>query len=186
MAANTRRGIVAGLTLGGVDLAQRAPPVLETIQPVYILDDLSLLFPPLRRPQFYMTEVSPSSAVRRGFIEISPPPDSAIIVPWVRNDDAFNQLVYGVADVTQITNDLATVGPDISLGGTSRALVQEGTGGVPAGLRLALGEQWPPNQPPMVLRPGQILFFGANALNLSVSITMAWREIPIAAPSTPS
>jgi len=178
---NQTRRLTDLLILAGVVPAETAkgPKISDDIQLTYQVDDLSLLAAPLRRPVFYATEVSPAVAVVRGIIELHATPNAAIIVPWFRNDDAGQILTWNVVAATGITANLATIAPDVSLGGVSRALFQEGTGAPAVGLRLAAAAELPPNFPPLVLRPGDILQFRSELTNDAVEVTLAWREIPV-------
>lgn len=179
----TRRGIQVALDIAGVDTS-RGQQVSEEIQLTYQLSDLSGLINPLPRPTMIATVISPTTITRRGMVEISPPADSAIIVVWVRNDDAI-RILWRVSVATQIIGDLTAQTADAILGApSSRALLQSGTGNV-GNIILAASAEFPANFPPLVIPPGQFLAFTSNVNNDAAEITLAWHEIPIAALTTP-
>ena len=185
---STRFGITEALALAGVQETQRGAQVSEDIQMVYLMDDLRGLLAPVPRPFFVATDISPVNILRRGFIEIIAPADSAVIVPWFRNDDAGNRLLYNVDAETQITNDLAAQTPAVSVtGAVHRARYAEGTGAnLAQGIILPAGGETAAAFPPIVLSPGRSLNFRSNAVNDAVEVTMGWYEIPLRAATTPA
>jgi hypothetical protein len=178
---NQTRDFGPALRRAGVVETARGPKVSDDIQQVYVMDDLSKMLPSLVRPQFMFAEVSPTNALRRGRIEISPPPDSAIVIPWFRNDDGANQITWSSPAATLITNDLAAFAPDLEMGAETRALLQEGTGGIAGTLVLAAGEDLPANFPPLVIYPGRLLSFVSNIVNVACQLSLAWFEVPLQA-----
>lgn len=187
MAINTRRGLISALELAGVDVAQRAPPVSDSIQLTYMVSDLSPLVAPFTVPTFGFTELSPAELITRGVIEIRPPADSALRVIWFRNDDDTNGFFVAVLAATRIVASLATFEADISIGAETRATLEDGTGGSGAeGMLFPGGAQTPDGWPDLIIPPGSILAFISSANNLGVRASLLWQELPIVAPSTPA
>lgn len=170
---------IAGVTGGDT---QKGPNISDDIQMVYVMDDVRDLLPQLARPTFIMTEFSPSNVARRGQVELHAPADAASLIQWFRNDDSANIVGWSVSTLTKITADLSASVPDVSLGGVSRSLLQEGTGVGVGDILLAAGDQIPANFPVLIIPPGSILQFSTIALNVSVAITIAWLEIPVPDP----
>jgi len=183
---STRHGITEALALAGVDATARGAQVSEDIQMVYVMDDLRALLAVIPRPQFVHTSFSASNAARRGITELSPPADSAIIIPWFRNDDNVNSANFSVTATPRITNDIITRAPSLQVNGPSRSLLQDGTTSIGAGqVVLGIGPaEVPANFPPLVIPPGSFFSLNSVGLNQSSFVTLAWLEVPLRAAAT--
>lgn len=175
------------LELAGIIDSSHGPKVSDDIQLTYLVSDLSKLIGPLAVPTFVVSDVAPSSAVLRSYMEIRPPPDSAIVIPWFRNDDAAVRMFWGINQTTQITGNLATVPIDVSMTGqTSRVIFEEGTGanaGQP--IRIPAAGVWGgDSEPAIVLTPGNILTWVSNVTNDNLEVSVSWFEVPLAAQTT--
>jgi len=181
-----RPGILGALEFARIQELAKGPKVSDDIQLTYSLGDLSALIPALAAPRYAMTEVGPVQVATRSFITIKPPPDSAIIVPWFRNDKIAPTLLWGVTSTDPITLGRATVSADVQIGGAPRAITEDGNGADPGGnILLAAGEDLPSNFPPLVIPPGSLMYWMSDANNDSVNLTMTWIEVPLVATTTP-
>ena len=180
--ANARQGLLAALRFAGILDTSKGADVSDNIQLNYSLGDLSHLIPAIVSPRYVMTEVGPLSVANRSIIQISPPADSAIVVPWFRNDDAAALLLWSVTTVDPIQLARASVSADVQIGGAPRSLLEEGNGANPgSNIRLVGGGELPANFPPIVVPPGNILYWMTNNNNDLVEITVTWIEVPLLA-----
>ncbi len=187
MARNqNRRGLLEALGFAGVTEISRGPKVSDDIQLVYMVSDISRALPALRQPQFVHTSFSGTNAARRGITELSPPPDSAIVIPWFRNDDAVNGSAFSVSLTPRITNDIFTRIPSLQISGPSRSLLQDGTTSIGGG-QIVLGPlaEVPANFPALVVPPGSFWSLTTAGVNQASFISVAWFEVPLAAQTTP-
>lgn len=175
-----RRSFLAQLRSAGVDDLARGPNVSDNIQLVYVVDDLSRLIAPRPPVEGYATAAVPINVLRVSGIAFRPPPDSAAIVTWMRNDAAIDSL-YIVGNVLDLTDDLNPGVIDFTTGpGPARSNFQFGTKAVQsAGILLAAGDNIPDRHPDIVVDPGQVLLWVGTAINNAVTLTWAWREVPV-------
>ena len=180
MARITTRSFLAQLRSAGVDDIARGPNVSEDIQLVYVVDDLSRLIAPRSPVEGYATQGVPIDVVRVSGIAFRPPIDSAAIVTWMRNDSAIDSL-YLVGDVLDLTDNLNAGVIDFTTGpGPARSTFQFGSKAVQtAGILLPAGENIPDRHPDIVVDPGQVLLWVGDTINTAVTLTWAWREVPV-------
>jgi len=175
-----RRSFLAQLRSAGVDDLARGPNVSDNIQLVYVVDDLSRLIAPRSPVEGYATQGVPLNVARVSGIAFRPPSDSAAVVTWMRNDGAIDSL-YEVGTVRDLTDDLNPGGIDFFTGpGPPRSAFIFGTKAVQsAGILLPAGENIPDRHPDIVVEPGQVLLWVGNAINNAMTMTWAWREVPV-------
>lgn len=179
MARTTTRNFVPQLRSADIDDAAGGPDVSKDVQLVYIVDDLSHLIAPLPPIGGYVTTTVGAVAARVSGIALRPPPDSAIVVNWLRNDAAISS-IYNVSTLT-ITNDITAGTIDFSTGpGAPRATFTQGTRAVSTiGVQLPIGANLPDRHPDMVVIPGQVLLWLGVTVNTAVTFSFSWREVPV-------
>lgn len=180
MPRTSNRSFLAQLRSVGVDDLESGPKISEDVQLVYIADDISRLIAPRSPVEGYVTVGIPIDVIRVSGIAFRPPPDSAAIVTWMRNDSAIDTL-YEVTNVRDLTNNLFAVGIDFTTGpGPARSTVQGGSKAVQtAGILLPTGQNIPDRHPDIVVEPGQVLLWVGDVINTAVELTWSWREVPV-------
>lgn len=181
MPRTTSRGFLPQLRSAGVDDAAQGPTVSDNIQLVYVVDDLSRLIAPRSPVEGWVTAGIAAQAVRVSGIVFRPPPDSAAIVTWMRNDSAIDTL-YIVGNVFVL--DVGFIFPgviDFSTGpGPPRGSFEFGQKAVQtAGILLPAGENIPDRHPDIVVGPGQFMTWVGDTINTAVTLTWSWREVPV-------
>jgi len=175
----TTRDFVAQLRSAGVDEIERGPKVSDDIQLVYIADDLSHLISPRSPVEGYVSTTVLNVAARVSGIALRPPPTSAIIVSWFRNDSAIAS-IYNVSNL-DLTNDIVAGAADFSTGPAAvRATFNQGTRATSTiGVLLPAGDNLPDRHPDLVIIPGQVFLWIGTTANTSVTFSFAWREVPV-------
>jgi len=186
MARNQNRpGILAALDFARVTELTKGPKVSDDIQLTYSLGDLTRLIPALASPQYVLTDVGPVQVVNFSFITITPPPDSAIVIPWFRNDRAAVRFLWSVTTVDPISLGRNPISADVVIGGAPRSRLEEGNGSNPGNnIILAGGADLPANFPPLIVPPGSLFYAMSDTINASVDLTVAWLEVPLVAQTT--
>jgi len=178
----TRRGISEGLELAGAVDVAAGPKLSDDIQLTYLVSDISGLMPQIPRPLFVDSQSSPINVGLFGIVELQAPPDSAIVIVWMRNDNAFANIKFSIESATTIVADLFVLSPGISVtGAASRAAYRNGTGSSTPEVLIPLSESLPDAFPDMVIPPGQILVVSSNSINQTCALSLSWFELPIAA-----
>lgn len=180
MARITSRSFLAQLRSAGVDDLATGPNISEDVQLVYIVDDLSRLIAPRPPVEGFITQGVAAVAARVSGISFRPPPDSAAIITWIRNDAAIPTL-YEVGTARDLTNDLNPATIDFFTGpGPPRSTTTFGTKAVQtAGILLPAGENIPDRHPDLVIDAGQIFLWVGDTVNTAVTLTFSWREVPV-------
>ena len=180
MARKSNRNFFGLLSGVGVDDADRQPEISEDVQLVYIADDLRRLIAPRSPVEGFTTQGVPVDAIRVSGISFRPPPDSAAIITWMRNDSAIDTL-YIVGTTLDLTNNLNPGTEEFSTGpGSPRSTFQFGSKAVQtAGVLLPAGENIPDRHPDIVIEPGQIFLWVGVTINTAAELTWSWREVPV-------
>lgn len=181
----SRRNLLGQLGAASVDTKGAQPNVSDQIQLVYVLDDLSDLVAPASPVGAFVNQGVPADAVRVSGIELRAPPNSAIVVTWMRNDSAIASL-YQVGGALVLSNNLVagvvdfTTGPGSAAPGTvQRATFQHGSkADQTVGLGLGIGEALDDRHPNLVVEPGLTLLWVGDTINTGVQFQFSWREIP--------
>ncbi len=176
------RNFLAQLRSAGVDDAARGPNVSEDIQLVYLVDDISRLIAPRPPVEGFVTQGVPANALLVSGILFTPPPDSAAVVTWMRNDSAVDTLFEvgtGARFDLPTDNNPGTI--DFFTGpGPPRSRFEFGAKAVQSqGLLIPAGENIPDRFPDLVVEPGQQLLWVVDTINNAAELSFSWREVPV-------
>jgi len=182
----SRRNLLGQLGAVDVDTKGAQPNVSDEIQLVYVLDDLSRLVAPASPVEAFVNIGVPADAVRVSGIELRAPPNSAIVVTWMRNDTAIATL-YQVGGLLVLSNNLVagvvdfTTGPGSAAPGTrQRGTYQHGSkADQTVGLSIAANSALDDRHPDLVIEPGLTLLWVGDTINTGVQFQFSWREIPV-------
>lgn len=169
------------LRLMQVDDAAIGPQVSDNIQMVYIVDDLSGLTPPPPAINVWFRMTEPASVIEFSGIDIKPPPNSAIIIDWIRNDSAIAvDYRVGGGPADELTTITTVETPVFTTGGVTRATLREGTTfGTGGTIALAAGAEWGPREPNIIILPGQTFLCIGGLTNNAVTMSGTYREVPV-------
>jgi len=170
------------LRLLGVDDSQEGPKISEDIQLVYNVQDVSDLITPIPAVRTYHFTTTPVNAGRVSGLTIQPPSDSAIFLEWLRNDTGGGTSLQYRVGVEQVTNDIVTVVPLFTTGGTRRSVIIHGTrASWTAGVNLPDTESIPAQSGSLFCEPGFFVTFtaGPAVFNTAITVSFSYREIPL-------
>jgi len=180
MPRKTDRDFTGLFSAAGILDAIAGPQVSDSIQMVYQIGDLSELGPIFQPVRGFLTTTVGNVAARVSGVEIRPTTNAPVIVEWLRND-ATIPMIYNVSQ-SGITNDIVAITPDFETGGATRAALVQGTRAVNAtGIQLPVGENLADRHPDIIVDPGTIFTILGVTVNTTVTVSLAWREIPRAA-----
>jgi len=178
----TTRNFLAQLRSAGVDDLAQGPNVSDNIQLVYVVDDLSRLIAPRPPVEGYVTQGVGVSVAAVSGILFTPPPDSAAIVTWMRNDSAIGTLFeVGQGPRFDLPTDNVAGTIDFFTGpGAPRSRFEFGKKAVQTqGLIIPAGENLPDRFPDLVIEPGQQLLWVGDIVNTAAELSFSWREVPV-------
>jgi len=171
------RDIQRALAAAEIDETKPSPKVSDNIQLVYVLDDLHHLVPAIAGVRGFYVIIVPAVVALRGIVEVSPPPDSSIVVEYWEN--LFTSTVIYSVGPSRLDGNIALNAPIFTTGGIPRSVVRNGTasGIVVAGLSLAGSTERPLSMEPLVVIPGQTMRFSDSTPNETFTIGFNILEI---------
>ncbi len=164
----------------GVEDLGRGVQISEDVQLVYIADDVSHLIAPRPAIEGYVSQIVPLVVTRASGISFRSPPDSAVVVTWMRNDGAIDSR-YQVGTLLDLTNDLVAGTIDFSTGPAApRSTFQHGSRAASAsGVVLPSGADLPAKHPDIVVGPGDVFLWIGVSINSAMEMSWSWREVPL-------